>query len=134
MTFLRFLACAIAFSLALPPGWCCALPIRKVEAAASTPIPAPASKSCCHQEPKPVPQPASTPEKTPCQQPGQKCCCEFNSTTPPAPEKVTHDVAPSLSVPLDVSVALTLQRDAIETSGFVYSTPSLQILQCVWRC
>jgi hypothetical protein len=76
------------------------------------------------------------PEKSPTPQPEQKqkCCCEFNSTTPTAPEKVTHDVAPSLSIPLDVSAALTLHRNAVELTAFVYLTPNLHVLQCVWLC
>ena len=124
---LRLLACVLALSLALPPGWCCVVPAPKAKAAAT---PASAGASCCHSETKPV----SSPEKSPAPLPQRKCCCEFNATTPPQTQEVALDRA--LSVPFTSCVAglILIPANAVASTAFVYPTPSLQILQCVWRC
>jgi hypothetical protein len=106
------------------------VPVAKVEAAQPIPV----AKSCCHRETSQKSQPKSSPENAPCQTPERNCCCEYTATTPPAPEKATQDFAPTLSHSLDVSPALAIHREAVEITAFVISTPSLQILHCVWRC
>jgi hypothetical protein len=125
---LRVLALLNALALALPAGWCCLRPDVRAETGKSP------ADSCCHRSAKPAPRPAPEKEPPPCQKSEGRCCGEVPSVTPPAQQQYTPDLATPAALILADPAAIAAYPNGFPTGADLFPTPSLQVLQCVWRC
>src|SRR5262245_7893003 len=119
----RSLAFACAVLMTLPPGWCC------VQPSVHAPDPARTPRGGCwsHQSQSAEPEPTAP------VQPCSRCDCETTPTFAPAPE------VPNLPAAADGSFLAVAERTIPGSTGpagpgFVFDSPPLLLLQCVWRC
>ncbi len=126
----KFLTCSIIAILALPPGWCCMLPISTAsfqnDAAPTTDC------DCCCDTSQPTDSPQSAP-KAP--RDPAKCCCGYRDLAKPS----SFDYFLGDYVVWDaVSVApeLATQLRPLITSNLAYPVASqpIHVLDCVWLC
>ncbi len=139
---LRLLVLACGLLLALPPGWCCLLPLCPA-AQHAAPVTAPAGPCepeetccCCGAGARPVPPPASP---TPAPIPATCCpgCADRDVTAPDAvkPPVVSPDAAPVAALPAGPHLlsGASSAGPAADLGPLCHSTP-LHVLHCVWLC
>jgi hypothetical protein len=127
-----------ALVLALPPHWCCVLPLK----AAQTTVGQSSAASCCHDTNEPSqatcccsskPRPAAPPA-----QPVpfvEACGCAIPLSTPPAGVAPSPPEAAALIVFADINGSIT--SGVVHQQLEEFSPPpdcSLHLFQCVWRC
>jgi hypothetical protein len=128
----RPLVLAFCVLLALPPGWCCVLPVCTARGTERAPSEErhDCCKHCPHREDRAKPPVPMAPAPEPC----ALCCQPSLDRLPPAsPEKVQPDLSlPTPLLPMPVLIA--------EVSGVVADvslpdpSPPLNVLHCVWLC
>ena len=132
----RSLVVACNLILALPPGWCCLVPVRQVETPSQPQqsccrptSPSPAC-TCCH--PRGADHSNSPAEHVP---PIKNCCCSALISMPPSGVDTPR---PDLTASTLLLVADADQPGISTDEAFgghvFFSTRSLQLLHCVWRC
>jgi hypothetical protein len=129
-SFSRALVILVSLLLALPPGWCCteALPNRGED-------PTPARRSCCHTQAKaPAGQlPAQPHKQAPAERRG--CACpDRNSATVRGVKISPVEVGLPLTPIPPRAVAVLNEAGRTASAGRSTSSPSPQLLHCVWLC
>lgn len=122
-TLLRhLLALVCGLTLALPPGWCCALAQVQVRGADTT------TSGCCHGGRPEKPSAPKVPD-------GSQPCC-FDRSTPPAPDGpkvLAADIAPAAVWTLVPAFTPDCGGVTAPPAPLVHSPPA-HVLHCVWLC
>src|SRR5262249_21449400 len=126
----RALVTLVSLFLALPPGWCCveSLPPRGEDLT-------PARRSCCHTQTKAPPGqlPAQPHKRAPAERRG--CSCpDRNSATVRGVKTSPVEVGLPLTRPPPRPAAVLNEAGRTTSAGRSTSSPSPQLLHCVWLC
>jgi hypothetical protein len=123
---IRLLVLTNGLLLALPPGWCAALPIHRTKS------PPPKVNCCCSCKP---PSPSERPDPKPSpRQPLQICCCRGDLVVPPTLKIAVRDMA--FAAVLDAPDDSGCHQGTAFADGLVgrFLPPPLHVLNCSWRC
>jgi hypothetical protein len=126
----RALVTLVSLLLALPPGWCCAEPLPNRGKDQT-----PARRSCCHtQTQAPAGQlPGPSHKQAPAERRG--CSCpDRNSATVRGVKTSPVEVSLPLTPTPPRAVAVLNEAGRTAPAGRSTSSPSPQLLHCVWLC
>jgi hypothetical protein len=147
-TALRYLVLCNALLVALPPGWCCVLPMQPANLGAepvecctnsTTPRPKPIEptrqRSCCHHADSSAQasiMPAAPVSDSLPTVPN--CCCEFVPSV--VPNVYSVDLHDGVGVPLAATInGLISAGQSLEIPCVFHPvSPPLHLQNCVWLC